>query len=118
VLSQSVKYGMARTSPFPIGFQIILNSEEGFSFQWDSSKSLSLSDDIDNRLISVCLEVPYFEVTDFGFSKSGGKESKENCLITFALETSTIGNSENGFGLFFGKEFCLFLFHCSTSIQS
>jgi hypothetical protein len=68
MFSQGVKYGMSRITAISIDLQVILDGEEGFGFQWYSSKSLSLSDDINDWLVSIGLEIPNLQVAYFSFS--------------------------------------------------
>ena len=58
MLPQSVKYGMGGITAISIGLQVILDSEQGPGVQGDASEPLSLTDDVNDRLVSISLEIP------------------------------------------------------------
>ena len=58
MLPQGVEYGMIRASPITAGLQIILDGEEGLGLQGDAPESLPFTDDINDCLIPVGLEIP------------------------------------------------------------
>ena len=59
---------MIRAGPITAGLQIILDGEEGLGLQGDTPESLPLSNDIDNSLIPVGLEIPDLQAAYFRLS--------------------------------------------------
>ena len=66
--------------------KVVLTGEKGLSFQRNSSELLAFPDDIDDGLVTVGLEIPNLQVTEFGLSQSCGEKGEQNCVITFTLE--------------------------------
>ena len=68
MLPQCFENRMVRINSIPIDLQVVLNGKEGFSFQWDSSEFSALTNNINNCLVQVALEIPKLQVAYFGFS--------------------------------------------------
>ncbi len=118
MLPQRLEEGMPRICPIPGGFQVILDGEKSLGLEGDAPEFFPLTDDINDCLIPVGLEILDLQAAYFGFSESCREESQENRVITLALQSSSIRYSENGLGFFLGEKFGLFLFHGSTSFRS
>ena len=59
---------MNRFCPIPCGLEIILDGKEGLGLEWDAPEPLPFTDDIDDSLVPVGLEILDLETTDLGLS--------------------------------------------------
>ena len=68
MLPQGIEEGMIGIGPIPGGLQVILDGDEGLSLQGDAPEFLALTDDVNDGLVPVGLEIPDFQAADFGLS--------------------------------------------------
>ena len=68
MLPQGVEYGMIRAAPITTGLQIILDGEEGLGLQGDTPESLPFTDDVNDSLIPVGLEILDLQVANLSLS--------------------------------------------------
>jgi len=102
MLPQRLEEGMSRICSVFGSLMVVLDGEEGAGVQGDAPEFLPFPDNVKDSLVPVGLEIPDFEIADFGLSQAGGKKGKQNGIITFALEGPPVWDPENSFSFFMG----------------
>ena len=68
MLPQGIEYGMIGAGPIPGSLQVIFDGEEGLGLQGDTPEFLAFSDNVNDSLISIGLEILNLQATHFGLS--------------------------------------------------